>query len=107
MYKTILIPVNGTERSMPLQKAALEVGSLFTSHVIGLHIVPSLQSLQSIADHQFVSYEIYQQLLENETELAEKDKTAFNEFFNASTVNYEWLETEGHFSQNMKNHART
>ena len=68
MYKTILLPVEGVERTAPAERLALRIGLKFSSHIKGLRVIPTIQSLHSIAEHHYLSYEIYEQILKNQTE---------------------------------------
>ena len=107
MYKTILVPVEGLERSSSAQEAALELGRKFSSHIKGLRIVPTIQSLQGIADHHYLSFEIYNQILKNQAEQVKDDKKSFIDTFSGAGLEYEWIEEEGEFLKYIKYHART
>lgn len=107
MYKTILVPVEGIKRSKPAQAAALNIGKDFSSHIVGLRVVPTIQSLQSITEHHYLSYEVYVQILKNQKEQVKEDKNAFVEYFDRAGIDYEWIEEEGDFLDYMKLYART
>lgn len=107
MYKTILVPIEGVDRSMPAQTAALNIGKNFSSHILGLRVVPTVQSLQSITEHHYLSYDIYDQILKNQKEQVKDDKAAFIDYFAKNDVDYEWAEEEGEFLDHMKSYARS
>lgn len=107
MYKTILIPIEGVEGSKPAQAAALKVGKDFSSHILGLRVVPTIQSLQSITEHHYLSYEVYVQILKNQQEQVKEDKDAFVDYFDRSGIDYQWIEEEGDFLDHMRSYARS
>lgn len=107
MYKTILLPVEGLERTAPAEKIALEIGLKFATHIKGLRIIPTVQSLQSIADNHYLSYEIYEKIFKNQAEEVIKEKEAFIKSLNVAGLQYEWIEAEGDFLKNLKQHARS
>lgn len=107
MYKTILLPVEGIERTAPAEKLAVEIGLKFASHIKGLRIVPTIQSLHSIAEHHYLSYEIYEQIMKNQAEEVIDDKKAFIKSLDVAGLQYEWVEAEGDFLKNLKHHARS
>lgn len=107
MYKTILLPVNGVDNSIECLKIALELGDKFSSHIKGLRVVPTIESLQIIGDYSYLSYEIYQQILDNQNQESENNKQAFHDIFNSSNLVYEWREEEGEFLKHLKLHARS
>ncbi|MCC3859953.1 universal stress protein [Pseudemcibacter aquimaris] len=107
MYKTILLPVEGVEQSAPCEKMALRIGRDFSSHIKGLRIVPTLQSLQAITEHHYLTYDVYEQILENQAEELRRDKEAFIRTLDQVPLEYEWIEEEGDFLSHLKAHART
>ncbi len=107
MYKTILVPVEGVERSKPVEQAALEVGKIFSSHIKGLRVVPTIESLQGIAEHHYLSYEVYDEILKNQAAEVGGDREAFEKTFDVAGIDYEWIEEEGNFLYHMKRHARS
>lgn len=107
MYKTILLPVEGVEKTAPCETMALKIGREFASHIKGLRITPTLQSLQTMTEHQYLTFEVYEQILKNQGEELARDKEAFIKIFDEAPLEYEWIEEEGDFLNHLKSHART
>ena len=107
MYKTVLIPIESNDRSNPVEKAALEVGNIFSSHIIGLRVIPTTQSLQGVVEPHYLSSEIYDQILKNQAEEVEREQASFINTFENTGLGYEWIVEEGDFLQFLKQHART
>ena len=107
MYKTILVPVEGVERSQPVEQAALEIGEIFSSHIKGLRIIPTIESLHGIAEHHYLSYEVYEQILKNQEAEVDADRDAFVKTFDVPGISYEWVVEQGNYLHHLKRHART
>lgn len=107
MYKTIILPIEGVEEAKAQELTALTIGHKFGSHIKGLRVTPTLQSLQSISDHHYVSFEIYDQILKNQIVEIEKDREAFIKILDVSGLEYEWIVEEGDFLRSLKKHAST
>jgi len=107
MYKTILLRVEGVERTAPAEELAVKIGLKFATHIKGLRIVPTIQSLHSIAEHHYLSYEIYEQIMKNQAAEVVDDKKAFFKSLDVAGLQYEWIEEEGDFLKHLKQHARS
>lgn len=107
MYKTIILPIEGVEEAKAKELVALTIGNKFGSHIKGLRVCPTIESLQSIAEHHYVSFEIYDQILKNQQIEIERDRESFVKILDVSGLEYEWIVEEGNFLKNLKRHACT
>lgn len=106
MYKSILIPIGSDEEVETRIKAAITIGNKFKSYIKGLHVVPTLKSLEQLTPYAYYSYELYTQIWETQKQKAQEQKKLFLDLMKDYN-DYEWCGEEGDFMRTLKLTSRS
>ncbi|MBT5073006.1 MAG: universal stress protein [Kordiimonadaceae bacterium] len=107
MYKTILIPIGSDEEVETRINSAIKLGEKFHSHIKGLHVVPTLKSLEHMTPYAYYPYELYTQIWETQKQKAFEQKKNFLDTMKKNYNDFEWCEEEGDFMRTLKLTSRS
>ena len=107
MFKSILLPIGNDEDVNTRIESAIVIAKKFDAHVKGLHVVPTLKSLERLTPYAYYSYDLYTHIWETQKSKAVEQKKNFLDMIKANIKSYEWCEKEGDFMQFLKQYSRT
>lgn len=102
MYKTILIPIGSDEEVDTRINSAITLGEKFHSHIKGLHVVPTLKSLEHMTPYAYYPYDLYTSIWETQKQKAFEQKKSFLDTMKKNYDDFEWCEEEGDFMRSLK-----
>lgn len=107
MFKSILLPVGNDEAAETRIESSVILAKKFGAHITGLHVVPTLKSLERLTPYAYYSYDLYTHIWENQKSKAIEQKKHFLDFLKGKVDNFEWCEEEGDFMHYLKKSSRT
>ena len=106
MFKTILLPIGTDEETETRINSAITLGKIFDSYIKGLHVIPTLKSLEQLTPYAYYSYDLYTHIWEAQKQKAIEKKKSFLDTMKKKYENYEWCEEEGDFMRFFKLKSR-